>query len=139
LAEIETCLDNPYFNGDTGKFGVAVCVLENGYIHFLMGICNETFSECSKNFNGERDSSAVCRFKRITFDPKVMGGQACIRGMRIPVSLIINLTANGMRERDILKEFPDLEHQNITEALQYNFSDFRMNNLLMLTDILERF
>jgi len=58
-------------------------------------------------------------FKRITFDPEVMGGQACVRGMRIPVSLIINLVANGMSNEEILEEYPDLEPDDIKEALQY--------------------
>lgn len=58
-------------------------------------------------------------FSRITFDPEIMDGQACIRGMRIPVSLIINLIANGMTREEILAEYPDLESEDITEALQY--------------------
>jgi uncharacterized protein (DUF433 family) len=58
-------------------------------------------------------------FKRITFNKEIMGGQACIRGMRIPVSLIINLVANGMTTEEIIKEYPDLEQEDIKEALQY--------------------
>lgn len=58
-------------------------------------------------------------FKRITFDRSVMGGQACIRGMRIPVSLVVNLVANGMGADEIIKEYPDLEQEDIKEALQY--------------------
>lgn len=58
-------------------------------------------------------------FSRITFEQQIMNGQACIRGMRIPVSLIINLVANGMTIEDIVKEYPDLEQGDITEALQY--------------------
>ena len=54
-------------------------------------------------------------FKRITFNPNIMGEQACIRGMRIPVSLIINLVANGMTTEDIIKEYPDLEPEDIKE------------------------
>ncbi len=58
-------------------------------------------------------------FKRITFDPNIMGGQACIRGMRIPVSLVVNLVANEMTPDEIIKEYPDLEREDIKEALQY--------------------
>jgi len=58
-------------------------------------------------------------FNRITFDLKIMGGQACIRGMRIPVSLIVNLVANGMECSEIIEEYPDLEPEDITQALQY--------------------
>ena len=58
-------------------------------------------------------------FERITFDPHVMGGRACIRGMRITVSLVVNLVANGMTTDEILSEYPDLEAEDIRESLQY--------------------
>jgi uncharacterized protein (DUF433 family) len=58
-------------------------------------------------------------FERITFDPRVMGGRACIRGMRITVSLVVNLVANGMTTDEILIEYPDLEADDVREALQY--------------------
>lgn len=58
-------------------------------------------------------------FDRITFDPQIMGGQACIRGMRITVSLIVNLVANGMNRQEILEAYPYLEPEDITQALQY--------------------
>lgn len=58
-------------------------------------------------------------FDRITFDPQIMAGRACIRGMRITVSLILNLIANGMDEKEILAEYPDLEPEDIRQALQY--------------------
>ena len=48
-------------------------------------------------------------FDRITFDPNILGGKACIRGMRISVSLIVNLVANGMTAPEIVAEYPDLE------------------------------
>ena len=56
---------------------------------------------------------------RISFDPMVMGGQACVRGMRIPVSLIVNLVASGMSEREILADYPDLDAEDIRQALRY--------------------
>lgn len=58
-------------------------------------------------------------FDRITFDPQIMGGRACLRGMRITVSLIINLIANGMSMAEILREYPLLEAEDIRRALQY--------------------
>lgn len=58
-------------------------------------------------------------FKRITFNSNMMGGQACIREMRIPVSLVVNLIANEMTTDQIIKEYPDLEPEDIKEALQY--------------------
>jgi uncharacterized protein (DUF433 family) len=58
-------------------------------------------------------------FERITFDPNVMGGRACIRGMRMTVSLVVNLFANGMSADEIVREYPDLEPEDIREALAY--------------------
>ena len=54
---------------------------------------------------------------RITFDSRVMGGQACIRGMRITVSLVVNLVTNGMTVDEILREYPVLEAEDIRQAL----------------------
>ena len=58
-------------------------------------------------------------FDRITFNPNVMGGRACIRGMRVTVSLVVNLVANGMRVEDILEAYPYLEPEDVRQALQY--------------------
>ncbi|MCH8063092.1 MAG: DUF433 domain-containing protein [Chloroflexi bacterium] len=58
-------------------------------------------------------------FDRITFDQKVMGGRACVRGMRITVALVLNLVSNGMSTEDILSEYPYLETDDIRQALQY--------------------
>lgn len=58
-------------------------------------------------------------FPRITFDRDIMAGQACIRGMRITVSLIVNLVANGMTTPEIIAEYPDLEPEDIRQALAY--------------------
>jgi len=59
------------------------------------------------------------QFNRITFDQNSMGGRACIRGMRVTVSLILNLVANKMTAADIVKEYPYLEEEDITQSLQY--------------------
>lgn len=56
---------------------------------------------------------------RITFDPSIMGGRACIRGMRLTVSLVVNLIANGMSMNEILDQYPDLESEDIRQALRY--------------------
>lgn len=58
-------------------------------------------------------------FERITFDRNIMGGQACIRGMRIPVSLIVNLVAHGKTPQEIIEEYPDLDLEDIKDSLQY--------------------
>jgi uncharacterized protein (DUF433 family) len=58
-------------------------------------------------------------FDRITFDPNVMGGRACIRGMRVTVSLILNLVANGMDTAEIVEAYPYLEPDDVRQALRY--------------------
>ena len=58
-------------------------------------------------------------FERITFDPKIMQGMACIRGMRITVSLVLSLVASGMTKEDIIRQYPDLEDEDIKESLRY--------------------
>ncbi|QQE65277.1 hypothetical protein GFS31_19630 [Leptolyngbya sp. BL0902] len=52
-------------------------------------------------------------FDRITFDPKIMAGQACIRGMRVPVSLVLNLVTNGQTVEAIIEDYPYLELEDI--------------------------
>ena len=56
---------------------------------------------------------------RITFDPEIMGGKPCIRGMRVTVGMIVGLVASGHNKIDILKLYPYLEAEDIDEALTY--------------------
>ncbi len=58
-------------------------------------------------------------FERITFDHKIMGGRACLRGMRIPVSVIVGQVAHGATVEEILADYPDLEAEDIRQALEY--------------------
>ncbi|MEM1279204.1 MAG: DUF433 domain-containing protein [Cyanobacteria bacterium P01_D01_bin.6] len=58
-------------------------------------------------------------FDRITFEPQIMAGQACIRGMRVPVSLVLNLVANGKTIAEIIEDYPYLEADDVRQALQY--------------------
>jgi uncharacterized protein (DUF433 family) len=58
-------------------------------------------------------------FDRITFDPRIMAGQACIRGMRVPVSLILNLVANGKTVAEIIEDYPYLEPEDIQQSFMY--------------------
>ena len=55
----------------------------------------------------------------ITVDPKQMNGVPCIRGLRIPVATVVGMIADAMREDEILQAFPDLERDDIREALRY--------------------
>jgi uncharacterized protein (DUF433 family) len=56
---------------------------------------------------------------RITFDTDVMAGRACIRGMRIPVSVIVRQVAQGATVEEILAGYPDLEPEDVRQALEY--------------------
>ena len=58
-------------------------------------------------------------FHRITINPNQMGGVPCIRGLRIPVATVVGMIADGMKEKDILKFYPDLESEDIRESLKY--------------------
>jgi uncharacterized protein (DUF433 family) len=57
--------------------------------------------------------------KRITFDPEIMGGKPCLRGLRVTVGMIVGLVASGHNKQDILELYPYLEAEDIDEALQY--------------------
>lgn len=56
---------------------------------------------------------------RITFDANLMGGRACIRGMRITAALVVNLVDNGMTIDEIIREYPDLDAGDLRQALSY--------------------
>ena len=58
-------------------------------------------------------------FDRITFDPNVMAGKACIRGLRVTVSLLLNLVANGMDTEEIVAAYPYLEAEDVHQSLRY--------------------
>ena len=58
-------------------------------------------------------------FDRITFDMNMMGGRACIRGMRITVSILVGQIANGAAVEEILEDYPELEPEDIKQALEY--------------------
>lgn len=60
------------------------------------------------------------KFTRITVDPSQMGGVACLRGLRIPVATVVGMTADGMTSEEILSAYPDLEADDIREALQFD-------------------
>jgi uncharacterized protein (DUF433 family) len=59
------------------------------------------------------------QFERITFDQSVMGGKACIRGMRVTVALVVNLVANGMSTEEIIEAYPYLQPADIRQSLQF--------------------
>jgi len=67
--------------------------------------------------NGRLETSMT--LTRITVDPNKMGGVPCIRGLRIPVATVLGMIADGMTEAEILAAYPDLEGDDLAEALRY--------------------
>ena len=57
--------------------------------------------------------------QRITFNPDQCGGRPCIRGMRIRVTDVLDLLANGLSFKEIIEELPDLEHDDIVASIQF--------------------
>jgi uncharacterized protein (DUF433 family) len=58
-------------------------------------------------------------FSRVTASPDQMGGTPCIRGLRIPVATVVGMVADGMTTDEILALYPDLEREDIGEALRF--------------------
>jgi len=73
------------------------------------------------------------KFTRITVNPNQMGGVPCIRGLRIPVATVVGMVSDGMTEEEILKAFPDLESEDIHEALRYAAEALRERELPLVT------
>ena len=69
------------------------------------------------------------KFTRITVDPARMGGVPCIRGLRIPVATVVGMTAEGMTSEQILEAYPDLEPEDLREALRYAAETLREREL----------
>ena len=72
-------------------------------------------------------------FTRITVHPQQMGGAPCIRGLRIPVATVVGMVADGMSEDDIFSAFPDLEREDIREALRYAAEAVRERELPLVS------
>ena len=71
----------------------------------------------------------IADLNRITFDPAVMGGRACIRGLRVTVALVLNLIANGMSVPEILDAYPYLESEDVQQALRVTNRRIRVRML----------
>jgi len=71
-------------------------------------------------------------FTRITATPDQMGGVPCIRGLRIPVATVVDMVADGMTDNEILETFPDLEKEDIREALHFAAEAVRERELPLL-------
>lgn len=68
-------------------------------------------------------------FERVTIEADKMGGQPCIRGLRIPVATIVTMVADGMSADEIVDELPDLEIDDVAEALRYAAEALRERQL----------
>ena len=75
------------------------------------------------------------KFTRITINPKQMDGVPCIRGLRIPVATVVGMISEGMTEEEILNAYPDLEPEDIREALRYAAEAVRERELPLLKAI----
>ena len=73
------------------------------------------------------------KFTRITVEPDKMGGVPCIRGLRIPVATVVGMIADGMTEAEILKAYPDLEPEDIHQALYYAAEAVRERELPLVS------
>ena len=72
------------------------------------------------------------KFTRITINANQMGGMPCIRGLRIPVATVVEMFAERMSEADILAAYPDLEREDIYEALRYAAAALRERELPLI-------
>ena len=72
-------------------------------------------------------------FERITVSPKQMGGVPCIRGLRIPVATVVGMVADGMSRDEILEAYPDLEPEDVREALQFAAEAVRERELPLVS------
>jgi len=74
-------------------------------------------------------------FDRITVNPKQMGGVPCIRGLRIPVATVVGMVADGMSTGEILEAYPDLEADDVREALQFAAEAVRERELPLVSKL----
>jgi uncharacterized protein (DUF433 family) len=72
-------------------------------------------------------------FTRITVDPRQMNGVPCLRGLRIPVATVVGMVAEGMSDEEILSAYPDLEGEDIREALRFAAEAVRERELPLVT------
>jgi uncharacterized protein (DUF433 family) len=79
------------------------------------------------------NSEPIVTFPRITVNPNQMGGVPCIRGLRIPVATVVGMVADGMAEAEILSAYPDLEREDVREALRYAAEAVRERELPLAT------
>ncbi|HUF60612.1 MAG TPA: DUF433 domain-containing protein [Verrucomicrobiales bacterium] len=72
------------------------------------------------------------KYTRVTMKPAQMGGAPCIRGLRIPVATVVGMVADGIADEEILRAYPDLEAEDIREALRFAAESVRERGLPLL-------
>jgi uncharacterized protein (DUF433 family) len=75
----------------------------------------------------------MVRYPRISVDQRQMGGAPCIRGLRIPVATVVGMVADGMTTDEILAASPDLQREDVAEALHYAAEAVRERELPLKT------
>ena len=75
----------------------------------------------------------MASYQRISVDPQQMGGTPCLRRLRIPVATVVEMVAEGMTTEEILAAYPDLEREDIAEALRYAAEAVRERELPLRT------
>jgi uncharacterized protein (DUF433 family) len=71
----------------------------------------------------------VVIFDRITIEPDTMAGQPCLRGLRIPVATVVAMVADGMTVQEIVTDLPELEAEDVAQALRYAAAAVREREL----------
>src|SRR5688572_14755543 len=97
------------------RSGATAVVLPCGLGTWLWGGFAGRIRSCYNALGG----NAMQTLDRITLDPRVMGGKPCIRGMRVTVGTIVGLVAAGRTTEEILRAYPYLEAEDVTQALAY--------------------
>ncbi len=92
-----------------------------------------SLSRCGVPLGLGRDDGSGMAYARITTDPQQMGGQPCIRGLRIPVTTVVAMVADGMSVDEIVAAHPDLEPEDVAEALRYAADAVRERELPLRT------
>ena len=72
------------------------------------------------------------KFNRITVNPNQMGGVPCIRALRIPVATVVGMVSDGMTDKEILEAYPDLNIEDIREALRFAAEAVRERELPLI-------
>lgn len=97
-------------------------------------VAARVFLSFGPRYNQEGFRIKTMQFTRITIDPGRMGGVPCIRDLRIPVATVVEMVADGMDAPQILTTLPDLEADDIREALRFAAEAVRERELPLLSN-----